>query len=210
MNCVKSSLSIRLSGRPSPAWGKHFPSNPAGPPSRVPPTGVGQMSHRGLSSAVAAVDPRWRGGLFKHEFPLFWVGYHFSYRSDVSLYQFQKLPWPSDGPAASLHTSLVAQIFSRDFGGSGRTESDVEKGGDGRSISASAVTLIAAFSSPVKPNTGGSGSGCSAFGLPVGSTAAVSWVTSLCFHTAPSRRSGKWRPCPAGELDIEALVWCRK
>ena len=35
------------------------------------------------------------------------------------------------------------------------------------------------------------------------------WVTSPCFHTAPSGRSGKRWPCPAGELGIAALVWCR-
>ena len=47
-----------------------------------------------------------------------------------------------------------------------------EKGGDGMSISASSVTLAAWSSSSVKSDAGGSGSGCSAFGLPVGSTAS--------------------------------------
>ena len=35
----------------------------------------------------------------------------------------------------------------------------MEKGGDGRSIAASAVTLVAGFSSPVKPNTGPAAAG---------------------------------------------------
>ena len=47
-----------------------------------------------------------------------------------------------------------------------------EKGGDGHSISAFSVTLAAWSSSSVKSDAGGSGSGCSAFGLPVGSTAS--------------------------------------
>ena len=34
-----------------------------------------------------------------------------------------------------------------------------EKGGDGPSIAASAVTLVAGFNSPVKPNTGPTGTG---------------------------------------------------
>ena len=42
------------------------------------------------------------------------------------------------------------------------------------SISASSVALAAWSSSSVKSDAGGSGSGCSAFGLPAGSTAAVS------------------------------------
>ena len=109
--------------------------------------------------------PQWTQKLtsrFSYGFPIFWV----------------QLPLPfldiSPVEAALLHTFFsYSRIFCCRLWRLRMPSRQDEKGGDGMSISAYSVTL-AAWSRSVKSGAGCSVSGCSAFGLPVGSTAAVS------------------------------------
>ena len=112
---------------------------------------------------------------FSYGFPIFWVQLPLLLPLLLPLPFFPvSVPDISPVEAASLHTFFPynTNFFCRLWRLRMPSRHD-EKGGDGMSISASSVTL-AAWSRSVKSGAGCSVSGCSAFGLPVGSTAAVS------------------------------------